>query len=214
MRLRSAGESDFWGNYFNVSGGPGCRTTFLEFLDRIYSLLGIRLTRVMERRWFALKNFHMVFFEDSSRLNAYLNHWQGGQSLDDYFLQVWNAFPWYLKATGWFAKQLPPYRALMEFFTREKLKNLAYEEDGTMHWIRSGDQGRIKAFYGSLEAFEKIPGWDADMPLLDLDQTYMKLQHGYDESKEKLDIRDLRKAAEFRGCLLYTSDAADDSVLV
>jgi len=77
--LEIPGESDFWGEYYNISGGPGCRTTYLEFLDAVYSMLGIRYRKVMERRWFALKNFHMQFFEDAGRLNNYLHHWEGGQ---------------------------------------------------------------------------------------------------------------------------------------
>jgi len=62
--LEVSDDSDFWGGYYNISGGPGCRITFLKFLDKIYSMLGIRYQKVMERRWFALRNFHMQFFED------------------------------------------------------------------------------------------------------------------------------------------------------
>ena len=86
-------DSDFWGRYYNISGGPGCRTTFLEFLERIYSMLGIDYRRVMERNWFALKNFHMQFFEDAQVLNGYLHHWEGGQSLEDFYREVWKNSP-------------------------------------------------------------------------------------------------------------------------
>lgn len=199
-------ESDFWGDYYNISGGPDCRITFLEFLERIYSMLGIRLTRVMERNWFALKNFHMLFYADAARLNEYLHHWEGAQSLEDYFREVWKAFPWYLKVTAWYAKYIPPYRSLVEAITRSQLKKLAYKKDGTMNWIRSANKERIRAFFGSLEVQEQIPDWDSDMPSLDHEQPYRKLEHGYDETKTSLDSQDLRKAAAFRGGQLKSPD--------
>ena len=192
-------DSDFWGGYYNISGGPACRIVFLELLDGIYSMLGIRYRKAMERHWFALKNFHMQFFEDSDRLNDYLHHWEGGQSLEDYYQEVWKNLPVFLKATAWFAKYIPPFRVFVEVMTRIQLKKLAHKEDGTMHWIRSGNEGRIKAFYGSLEAYRNIPGWDESMPSLDHAQPYTRLDHGYDESKEKLELEDLQQAAIFRG---------------
>jgi nucleoside-diphosphate-sugar epimerase len=197
-------DSDFWGEYFNISGGPGCRITFLEFLDRIYSMLGIRLEKVMERKWFALKNFHMVFYEDSARLNEYLHHWEGGQNMEDYLKEVWKRFPWYLKANAWVTQQIPPYRALVEALTKSQLKKLAHRKDGTMHWIRSGNEARIRAFYGSLEAFRRIPGWDAALPSLDHAQPHHSLKHGYDEEKRAWTLEDLREAASFRGGTLVT----------
>ncbi len=192
-------NSDFWGAYYNISGGPGCRIVFLGLLDGIYRMLGIRYQKVMERNWFALKNFHMQFYEDSGKLNAHLHHWEGGQSMEDFFAEVWKKMPWYLKATAWQAKYIPPYRWLVEAATRGQLKKLAYMPDGTMGWIEKKDTGRINAFYGSLEAYNNIPGWDESMPSLDHSQAHTKLDHGYDESKEELSFEDLRQAAAFRG---------------
>ena len=203
-------DSEFWGGYYNISGGPNCRSAFLEFLDRIYSMLGIRLIRVMERKWFALKNFHMVFYEDAARLHDYLHHWEGGKTLEDYYREIWKAFPWYLKLTSWYARYIPPYRALVEAITRGQLKKLAFKKDGTMNWIHSGDKGRIEAFYGSLEDFEQIPDWDRDMPSLDHDQPFQRLQHGYDESRAKPDIQDLQQAAGFRGGKMIMEDLEFD----
>ena len=202
-------DSDFWGKYYNVSGGPGCRATFLEFLDEIYGMLGIRYRKVMERRWFALKNFHMQFFEDSGSLNEYLHHWDGGQNLEGYYREVWSKLPWYLKATAWYAKYIPPYRSLVEAVTRKQLKKLAYHDEGTMGWIHNNDTGRINAFYGSMEAYNSIPDWDqvkpSKDPLLDHQREHIQLNHGYDESKEELTMEDLNQAAEFRGGSLASS---------
>lgn len=204
-------DSEFWGGYYNISGGPACRITFLEFLDRIYTMLGIRYRKVMERKWFVLENFHMQFFEDSGKLNDYLHHWEGGQTLEDYFREVWKRMPWYLKATAWYSKHIPPYRWMVEAATRGQLKKLAHKEDGTMGWIRNNDDGRINAFYGSMEAYRKIPGWDqkgsaedgiVDQSmdqLLDHTRAHKRLDHGYNESKEELELQDLHLAAAFRG---------------
>jgi len=197
-------DSDFWGGYYNISGGPACRTVFLELMDGIYGMLGIRLRKVMERPWFALKNFHMQFFEDSGKLNDYLHHWEGGQSMEDYYQEVWDKLPIYLKSTAWFARILPPFRWFVELMTRGQLKQLARKEDGTMGWIDRNDAGRINAFYGSLNAYHHIPGWDRDMPSLDHAQPFTRLDHGYDESKEKLELKDLQQAAKFRGGVLVS----------
>jgi nucleoside-diphosphate-sugar epimerase len=199
-------DSDFWGGYFNISGGPDCRTTFLEFLDKIYSLLGIRLKKVMERKWFALKNFHMHFNEDSNRLNDYLHHWEGGQTLEDYYKEVWKEFPWYLKATAWYAKYLPPFREFVEAMTRIQLKKLAHKKDGTLGWVNRKNIGRINAFYGSIDAYNNIPGWDEAMPSLDHAQPYTRLDHGYDETREELELKDLQQAALFRGGELISKE--------
>jgi nucleoside-diphosphate-sugar epimerase len=204
--LEMGDDSDFWGGYYNVSGGPECRITYIEFLDRIYSMLGIRYRKAMKRQWFALKNFHMQFFEDAGMLNEYLHHWEGGQTLEDFFGEVWKHMPWYLKATAWYSKYIPPYRGFVEAMTRRQLKKLARKDDGTLGWILSKDMGKINAFYGSLEEHQKIPDWDQQMPSLDHAQPYARLDHGYDEGKKNLTLEDLQKAAEFRGGVLETED--------
>ena len=56
-------------------------------------MLGIDYRKAMERHWFALKNFHMVFYEDSGKLNEYLHHWDGGQTLEDFFREVRKRMP-------------------------------------------------------------------------------------------------------------------------
>jgi hypothetical protein len=75
-----------------------------------------------------------------------------------------------------------------------------------MGWITNQDMERIQAFYGSVEDYQKIPGWDRHVPSLDPDQPHTRLDHGYDETKKELTHDDLRKAAEFRGGTLVTKD--------
>ena len=198
--------SDFWGEFYNISGGPACRTIFMELLDRIYRMLGIDYRKVMERHWFALKNFHMMFFEDSRVLNNYLGHWEGGQSMEDFYQEVWRKLPWYLKTTAWCNKYIPPYKWFVQLITHGQLKRLAHKPEGTMHWSGEGNTGKIHAFFGSLEDYGEIPGWDELMPSLDRQQDFRRLDHGYDESKETLKVDDLQQAAQFRGGLLVSDD--------
>lgn len=204
------GDSGFWGGYYNVSGGKQCRTTFLALLESIYNMLGIRYRKAMKRNWFALKNFHMVFFEDAALLDAYLHHWEGAQSQQDFYRLVWKTLPWYLKSAALFARLFPPFRWLMEAATYDQLRRLAGKPEGTLHWIRNGDEGRINAFFGSREAYEKIPGWDDRMPDLDIEQGSKQLDHGYDESKDLPGRDDLEAAAAFRGGSLESNSWPGD----
>ena len=132
--------------------------------------------------------------------------------------------PWYLKVTAWFNRYIPPFRWLAQWITHGQLKRLAQKPDGTLHWIREGDSGRIRAFYGSLDAYRQIPGWDVEMPSLDHDTPYTRLDHGYEETrldltrvdltledltledhtKEDHTMEDLHQAAVFRGGQLKT----------
>ncbi len=126
--------------------------------------------------------------------------------MGDYYGEVWKKLPWYLKATAWYAKNVPPYRWLVEAATRRQLKKLAFHKNGTMGWINNMDKGRINAFYGSMEAYDNIPGWDGPMASLDHSQPYTLLNHGYDESKKDLSIEDLHQAAAFRGGSLVSKE--------
>lgn len=142
----------------------------------------------------------MVFFEDSWKLNEFLNHWEGGATMEDYYSEVWKAFPRFLKTTAFLNKKSAVFRKIVEKSTKLQLKLLAARKrDGTLGWIKNRDHDRVNAFYGSYEAFEKIPGWNEKMPDLDHDIPFTRLQHGYDESKAVLDIDDLHEAARFRG---------------
>ncbi len=208
--LKVPGSSDFWGGYYNASGGMQCRTTYLEFLQKVYQMLGLDYRKVMKREWFALKNFHMMFYEDGAVLNNYLHHWEGGQSLDDHLQAVWKKLPWYLKVTAWYNKYIPPYRIWIQWITCGQLKKLARHPEGTLGWIRQKDTGRIDAFYGSMDAYSSIPGWGEEMPSLDHNLSFKRLDHGYDENKEKLIIDDLQTAARFRGGSLISKDWEGD----
>ncbi|NMC05705.1 MAG: NAD(P)-dependent oxidoreductase [Candidatus Lokiarchaeota archaeon] len=190
-------DSDFWRRAYNMAGGPRCRAVFLNFMKITYDMLGMDYRRVMERKWFALRNFHLQYYDDSCVLNDYIHNW--GDGTDEYVAMMKNALPLSLKVVAALNKAFPPFRHLVERQTYKRLKALAERPDGTLGWYNDRNDLRIAAFYGSYEAFEKIPGWDVDMPYMSPDPPHVTLDHGYDEAKAKLDLDDLRGAAKFRG---------------
>ncbi|MBN2153689.1 MAG: NAD(P)-dependent oxidoreductase, partial [Candidatus Lokiarchaeota archaeon] len=201
-------DSSFWRRVYNMGGGPKCRAVFLDFMKIFYDVLGMDFRRVMDRKWFALRNFHMQFFDDSWVLNEYIHNW--GDTMDDYVAMMKHSLPPSLKLVAALNELFPPFRRLVEGQTRKRLAALARRPDGTLGWYEGRNDARISAFYGSYEAFDRIPGWDADMPDMRHDAPHVKLDHGYDESKVELDIDDLRGAAAFRGgACLSTSWSGD-----
>jgi len=131
---------DFYGRVYNMGGGPACRVVFKDYLDRMMKLFGMGdYRKIMPLNWFATRNFHCCWYEDSYVLNEYL-------SLEDHYKQVEANIPWYLK---YGARIAPP------LVVRAFLKRMAEP----LHWIKNNDEEKIKAFFGSREAWEKIPDW-------------------------------------------------------
>ncbi len=189
-------DSDFWRRVYNMAGGPSCRIIFLDFMNIAFKMLGLDYRKICDRRWFALRNFHMQFFEDSYILNEYIHNWN--ESMEDYKKRMWESMPRSLKIVARINK-FPPFRWLVQKMTRRRLKKMAERRDGTLGWYKNRMDMRISAFYRSYEKFETIPEWDIDMPEMNHDANWIRLNHGYDETKVRLELTDLRAAAKFRG---------------
>lgn len=191
-------DSDFWRRVYNMAGGPSCRTTYYRLLQRAMRMNGLRLEKVMERKWFALRNFHMQFFEDSSLLNDYISNWN--ESMEDYYQRMSKNRPFFLKIIAVLCKRIPLVRNLVEKATYRRMKDLVLTKNGTLYWYENRNDQRISAFYKDYETYESISDWGVDMPEMDSTKIESsKLNHGYDESKNKLDLEDLLNAAHFRG---------------
>lgn len=200
--LNISDDSDFWRNVYNMGGGEKVRIVYLSFLKTMFGMMGMRLEKILEPKWFALRNFHMMYYEDTERLNRYLHHQR--DTLDDYLKWVWERLPFYLK---WVAKLnpiVPPLRWIVEKVTRNQLKNMALEKSGTLSWIRHKNDLRVKAFLGSYAEQQAISEWSSVDD--ELFTKVVRLNHGYDETKEHLDILDLQQAAQFRGWNLLTTE--------
>ncbi len=137
---------EFYGRVYNMGGGPSCRVVFKDYIERMMQIFGLGdCQRIMPLNWFALRNFHCCWYEDGYVLNEYLGHWR--HSLDYHYRQVEDAVPWYLKLGA---------RLAPAFLVKAFLKRMA----DPLKWIQRNEEEKIKAFFGSREAWEKIPCWD------------------------------------------------------
>ncbi|MFX0100224.1 MAG: NAD-dependent epimerase/dehydratase family protein [Candidatus Hodarchaeota archaeon] len=200
-------DSDFWRRVYNMAGGPSCRTVFLDFMKIAFEMLGMDYRNIFERKWFALRNFHMQFYEDSHVLNEYIHNW--GDSIETYKERMWKAIPASLKLVAKLCK-VPFIKRAVERAAYKRMKNMAELPDGTLGWYNNRNDMRISAFYKDYETFESIPGWDEDMPEMSMDADWQRLDHGYDETKEKLELSDLKAAAKFRGGECISKDWDSD----
>ncbi|NLA24150.1 MAG: NAD(P)-dependent oxidoreductase [Bacteroidales bacterium] len=204
-------ESNFWRKVYNMGGGKSCRTNFLDFLDGMFGMLGLRYDKIFERNWFALRNFHMMYYDDSEILNNYTNHYN--ESIEDYKKEVWQKMPFYLKWMAFLNKNIPIFRNLVELIARKRMYKMVISPNGPLSWIQTNNEMRIAAFFESKERFEAIPDWTAPLPagvMENPEPEYIRLNHGYNETKEKLEIEDLQKAAVWRGGKLISNNWSGD----
>jgi len=198
-------DSDFWRKCYNMAGGPSCRITFYDYLNKVMEINGLgSITELAERKWFALRNFHMQYFDDSYKLNEYIHNW--GDSLEDFFEIVKENRSFSLKLISWLCKKSKRFQKIAQKATYKQLKELAMDKTGTLYWYKNNLDMRISAFYGSYEKFESIPDWGIDMPKMHPEPSWQVLDHGYDETKRSLTLQDLKTAAEFRGGELISKE--------
>lgn len=191
-------DSDFWRRIYNMAGGPSCRITYYDFLNKSMEMNGVgKIDNVTERKWFALRNFHMQYFEDSGELDKYIHNW--GDSMEDYWQIMRENRPKYLKYVAWLSNKSKRFKKFVQKQTKKRLEALAMDKTGTLYWYKNKKDMRISAFYNDYRTFETIPDWSKDMPQMHPEPEWHQLNHGYDESKVSLNIEDLKGAAKFRG---------------
>ncbi len=192
-------DSDFWQRVYNMGGGPGMRCTAYDYASMSFQAMGLSgIEACAERNWFALRNFHMQYYEDSHVLNEYLHHWR--DDMDTYWEALTASMPPPMKALAFLCRRVPPVRRQAERVTYRMMRDWAENHrNGTAFWYKQRCELRISAFYKDYETYESIPGWGIDMPQLDPEPEWRRLDHGYDESKEQLALADLQGAARFRG---------------
>jgi hypothetical protein len=186
------------------------RITPYELTNRACHLNGISgIEACAERRWFALRNFHMQYYEDSGLLNEYLHHWR--DSLDDYFEKMRRTRPLGMKVVAFLAAHIPAFRRTVEQAAYKGFKKLAENHrNGTAYWYLHRNDARITAFFQDYATYEAIPDWGVDMPPFENPPAPQRLSHGYDESKARLELSDLRAAAQFRGGECLSADWNSD----
>ncbi len=191
VMLNSCSENlpeDFWGRVYNIGGGESCRLTGYDFLQKMYGMMGVDFHRISEPNWFATRNFHGQYYYDSDLLENYL-HFRS-ETVDDVLKQIKKKLPFSMRLLKYLPKK----------WLREKvLKFQAMKGDTPLNWMESNNEEKIKAFFGSREQWEGLPGWENFN--MDENRPHQKLDHGYDEQKlsEDLELEDMQKTAAFRG---------------
>lgn len=181
----------FWRRFYNISSGKHYRLTLYEFESLLLKSLSCPPPeQVFERKWFATRNFHGYWFSDADVLEEYL-HFRANIPIEKYFESL--------------SKQLPSFFSLAKIvpasLIKAGMKALTYTRPfGTMSWIEDNDEQRITAYFGSLEAWKKLPDWE-HTDLSRPDETPRLLNHGYKEYKpiSEWNIDDMQQAAMWRG---------------
>lgn len=179
---------EFWGRIYNIGGGRPNRLTNLELLDKMLAATGVEDYRqVLDPRWFATRNFHGQWFSDSDLLEAIVPFRQ--QTIDQYIEEQKSGVPWFIRLGGAIPR-----------LVRSKFESVARGPRGTLNWLARGDIAHIKAYFGSLQLWKSIPGWEAQQTARPSANPLI-LDHGYDEAAGTgpLTRGQIQDAALFRG---------------
>ena len=145
---------EFWNRAYNISSGEQYRMTNYEFETRLLNGLGLPgPEKVFKPQWFALKNFHGMWYTDADQLEEYL-HFRSYTPVEEYFATMKSKLPWFYSLAF-----LAPAWAVRFF-----MKPYAYEKGmGTQWWVKN-DPEKFEAYYGSKEAYVSIKTWDDVRP--------------------------------------------------
>ena len=145
---------EFWNRSYNISSGKEYRLTNYDFMKRMLGALGLPdPERVFEPQWFALKNFHGMWYKDADVLEEYL-HFRANIPVDEYFASMKSRLPWYYSLAF-----LAPAWAVKMF-----MRPFAFEKElGTQWWVEN-NQEKFLAYYGSRQAYDSIRSWDDIRP--------------------------------------------------
>lgn len=145
---------EFWNRTYNISSGEQYRMTNYEFETRLLNALGLPgPEKVFEPQWFALKNFHGMWYTDSDLLEDYL-HFRANVPVDEYFATMKSKLPWFYSLAF-----LAPAWAVKMF-----MKPYAFEKGMGTQWWKDNDPEKFNAYYGSREDYDAIRSWDDVRP--------------------------------------------------
>ena len=189
---------EFWNRYYNIGSGAEYRLSNYEFECLILEATGCPAPeRIFQTKWFTLKNFHGMWYSDGDRLEE-LFHFRENLPVKDYFDRMGRSreLPAAIKLAR-ATKAAKAFPHLVKLAMAWMSRRPVY---GTQTWFRKDDRDRIKAYYGSREAWKAIPNWK-EFDLSPLPQEEIRLDHGYDETKPMQDftLEDMQQAAAFRG---------------
>ena len=195
------GEIDaFWNNIYNIGAGKKGRCTGVDTFDLGFALIGGSAEKFLKPDWFALRNFHGMWFSDADELEELFCYQRDG--VEDYWKEIGRQHK--IFSLG---KIVHP--KLIEIFL---FKRLLKHPNSPRRWLKDGDGVRVAASFGSVENAQNLSSDWKDYKLIsrgdfgDYDKlretsSAIALDHGYDESKKlcELTLEDLKGAAAFRG---------------
>ena len=196
--------TDFWNKVYNIGGGAAYRTTGYETFDMGFGIIGGSVEKFLKPNWYATRNFHCMWFADSDELERRF-HFQS-RSKESFWKSVKDKNKYFA-----LAKLLPP-----KAISAMVLKPLLKDANAPYRWVKNKEEGRVKAAFGSNDAWasigcdwnnyplwakNRIEGYDYREEIAIAYADKCRLSHGYDESKpeSELDLKDLQNAARFRG---------------
>jgi len=184
---------DFYGRVYNIGGGPACRVTYFDFLERTFRLFGLDAEKIMPRNWFGIRNFHCNWWADSDVLNNYTHHQR--HSFEDYMKVVEkNASP-FLRYGGKLGGKIPGVHSLVRELVMKRYAD-------PLHWIQKNEVEKIKAFFGSREAWENIGSW----------KDYDHSKPGTERVIKPYEGNDWNELAKSRGGQCLKPDSKDPTV--
>ena len=196
----------FWNQCYNIGGGKSCRETGYETFNYGFGLMGASAEKFFDPHWNIPMNFHGVWYTDTDVLDKWLEY--RTESSADFWKRMEKQL-WYYKLGA-----IVPAKLIRKLAIERLLKN----SNAPQKWVKLGKEGRISAFFGGKTAYDNLPKtWDK-YPVFAKGQTFegpvdyedyknekkakrFALDHGFDEKKKdsKIQLEDLKKAAEFRG---------------
>lgn len=193
---------EVWGDFFDISSGKDYRLTNYEFECMLLKALSCPPPeKVFEPYWFALRNFHGVWYWSADRLQTLLPF----RAYEDpvvYFNNLSKTLPLYFKLAAFVPAALIKF-GMKQVAKREKL--------GTLWWRKTGDE-RLKAYFGPISPLTE---WSAAVTPrgADEEKDARMLDIGYDRHIDRgaLTLADMQNVAKRRGgeCLSETMTTGD-----
>lgn len=206
---------EFWNRFYNIGSGETYRLTNYEFEKLLLKALHCPPPhKAFDAEWFALKNFHGQWYQDSDVLES-LVHFRSGETCDEYFERLAKSVPWYFKLAP-----LAP-----AFLVKAGMKWVAGRNHlAPLWWRKHKVNKKINAHFGSLKQWDAIQPFARQLEELEnyplgeprgkrIPPEVPSMSHGYEEGKETLDITDMQQKAEFMGgkCLSLSMTPGDMS---
>lgn len=201
---------EFWRRVYNIGNGEKARVTGYETFNSGFGMMGCEAQDIFKPNWNIARNFHCMWYYDSDVLDSYL-HFQDSETYDQFWKHLSSKFFYRLWIFG------KPFKKLI---CKTMIEPLFENSNSPKYWINHNIEGRLDAFFGGREEYNKIPEtWD-NYPLFckgqlpdgkTCDYEAMKkkenvtrdmlLSHGFDDTKKdsEITIEDCISAAEFRG---------------